>query len=90
MTLAGWRDAASVSVSDAFVDGGEGLIVLVVEDGSGFLKVEFLRFRHEFIVARISDRCNEKCCPPQHRSHPFAKGAKGWGPRQLHRNYASL
>jgi len=52
----GWEEAAlgcfsrrystSLRVPDAFVDGGEGFLVFVVEDGSGIFKGESLCLRH--------------------------------------------
>jgi hypothetical protein len=77
----GEHDSTSFSVSDAFVDGGEGLPVFLVEDRRGIFEIKFARLRHNFIVGRIFDRCNENRRPRQRRSHPFAKSAKGWGTR---------
>ncbi len=58
----GGNDPSSVSISDAFVDGGESFLVFFVEDGGGIFEVEFLCLRHGFIVDVISGRCNENGC----------------------------
>ena len=70
------HDSASLRIPDALIDGSESFLVVVVENGSGILQIEFVRFRHRVIAGRISDRCNENRCPRQHRSHSFQESER--------------
>ncbi len=53
------RDGStSGDVSQTFVDGGQSLFVLIINERDAVLKVELLRLRHVVTVASSDFRCN--------------------------------
>ena len=41
-------------IPQSFINGREGFLVFVIDNGSGIVQIEFLRLRHRVIVARAS------------------------------------